>query len=180
MTGAGPGTRPTPNPIPVPLRMALMDFRQILEAGDKAPSTAEPAPCPRAVPRASPRWTVPLRCRRGRWPRPRTRSRSRATSEPKVKRASPVDRIEADRADDQADHRHHQRFEERAPGHIAKNDEAEDHEREVLGRTEGQRRPGQGGSQNAPGRKARCVPAMKEPMAQIASAGPALPFWAIW
>jgi hypothetical protein len=36
------------------------------------------------------------------------------------------------------------------------------------------------GGANATRPKSPMLPAMKEPMAQIASAGPALPFWAIW
>ena len=99
---------------------------------------------------------------------------------PSVKRGVPVIDVGADQAEQQAEHHHGERLDDRAMRQRDRRDEADDHQREIFGRAElAARSPVSGGAKSAT-RKVATVPAKNEPIAAVASAAPARPLRAIW
>ena len=87
--------------------------------------------------------------------------------------------VGADQPEQEAEHHHADGVQERPLRQDDRRDQAEHHEREVLGRPEPERHGASGGP-NAAIRNVATVPAKNEPIAAVASAAPARPCRAIW
>ena len=177
MTGAGPGTSPQPNPMPVPRRMARAERRRSARVGNrsfKRGTTTVPSsrsaglatfdstsPIPK-IPIATATNSIPLK----------------SDMEPKVKRASPVTGSRPIVPTIRPTSAIISDLTSEPPVTLLRtiNPNTMSEKYSAGPKTSAARARG-GAHKTSP--KIPIVPATKDPMAQIASAGPALPFWAM-
>ena len=88
--------------------------------------------------------------------------------------------VGADETEQQPQHDHRHRLEDRAMRQRHRADKPEHHQREIFGSAEFERDPRQRRRKQRDRITVETVPAKNEPIAAVASAGPARPCRAIW